>query len=77
MANSNTEHSRKLRNKTANEYNRKLREQGLIKTYSMQLSPELGQEFNEVLKRFGSTKKEAVRALCDFVYSHQGKQNER
>lgn len=70
MANALTEHSKKLRAKTASEHNKRLREAGLVKVISMQLPTELATEFDAILKELGKSRTEAVKALCEFYRSH-------
>lgn len=65
MANSNTEHSRKLRQKTANEYNKRMLAEGKIKQINLRLSAELADEFNALLKQLGETKPKAIKAIIE------------
>lgn len=72
MANSNTEHSKKLRAKTAAAHMKKLREQGLIKQISLSLPTELAVEFDAILAELGENRVTGIRALCAFYRQHQG-----
>lgn len=65
MANSNTEHSRKLRQKTANEYTKRMLKEGKIKQVNLRLSAELADEFNALLKQLGENKPKAIKAIIE------------
>lgn len=65
MANSNTEHSKKLRAKTASEYNKRLLREGKIKQITLRLHPETAERFNAILSEIGGTKNESVKRLCE------------
>lgn len=65
MANSNTEHSRKLRPKTASEYNKRMLKEGKIKQVNLRLSAELADEFNALLKQLGENKPKAIKAIIE------------
>lgn len=70
MANAMTEHSKKLRAKTANERNKRLLAEGKIKQFSVRLDTELADEFNAILDEIGGTKAHAIKVLCE-VYRKQ------
>lgn len=65
MANSNTEHSKQLRAKTAAEWKRKQRELGLSKQFSVNLETALYNELNAILTEIGGTKAQALKTLCE------------
>ncbi|MCK3658535.1 hypothetical protein A4G18_07375 [Pasteurellaceae bacterium Pebbles2] len=71
MANSNTEHSKKLRAKHAAEYNKRMVAEGKIKPISLRLPAEISDEFVAILAEFGETRPKAVAALCEFVRQHR------
>ncbi|STO64780.1 Uncharacterised protein [Haemophilus parahaemolyticus] len=70
MANAQTEHSKALRAKTANERNKRLREAGLVKAITLQLPTETAEEFNAILKELGNSRTESVKTLCEFYRLH-------
>ncbi|CAM2909686.1 hypothetical protein N5918_10095 [Glaesserella parasuis] len=65
MANSMTEHSRKLRSKTANEYNKRMLAEGKVKQFSVRMETPIADEFASVLAEIGGTKAEAIKKLCE------------
>jgi hypothetical protein len=65
MANSMTEHSKKLRAKTANEYNKRMLKEGKIKQISLRLTPELADEFNALLAQLGESKAKGIQAIVE------------
>ena len=69
MANSMTEHSRKLRSKTANEYNKRLLAEGKVKQFSVRMETEIADEFNAILTEIGGTKAQAIKRLCEIYRS--------
>lgn len=69
MANANTEHSRKLRSKTATEYNRQKIEAGEIRVISLKLKTELLDEFDELCSMLGLSRP----ALLSFLIDHYNK----
>lgn len=71
MANSNTEHSKALRAKTAAEWNKKQKELGLRKTVAFNLTTETANELNAILAELGGKKAEAIAKLCAFYRQHQ------
>lgn len=70
MANSNTEHSRKLRAKTAQAHVRKLLESGTVKQFTVRLPTETANELNAILAEIGGTKPQAIKILCE-IYRKQ------
>lgn len=66
MANSNTEHSRKLRAKTAQEWNRKQIELGNIKIIRLQLNKEVAELFENFCQEKELSRPKALKALLDF-----------
>lgn len=65
MANALTEHSRKLRAKTANEYNKRMLAEGKMKQFSVRMETAIADEFSLVLAEIGGTKAQAIKKLCD------------
>ncbi|MFK5040767.1 hypothetical protein ACI3P4_07500 [Glaesserella parasuis] len=71
MANSMTEHSRKLRSKTANEYNKRMLAEGKVKQFSVRMETPVADEFVAILAEIGGTKAEAIKKLCEIYRQHQ------
>ncbi|KDB45394.1 hypothetical protein KZ386_10800 [Glaesserella parasuis] len=71
MANSMTEHSRKLRSKTANEYNKRMLAEGKVKQFSVRMETPIADEFVAILAEIGGTKAEAIKKLCEIYRQHQ------
>lgn len=71
MANSQTEHSKALRRKTAAAHTKKLRAEGKIKQISLSLPTELAGEFDAVLAELGKNRVEGIKALCEFYRQHK------
>lgn len=65
MANSQTEHSKRLRAKTANEYNKRQMAEGKFKQFTVRLDAELANEFNALLATLAESKPKAIKALCE------------
>ncbi|NBI43934.1 hypothetical protein GVX76_10780 [[Haemophilus] felis] len=65
MANAMTEHSRKLRAKTANEYNKRMLAEGKVKQFSVRMETAIADEFTDVLNEIGGTKAQAIKKLCE------------
>lgn len=65
MANSYTEHSKKLRAKTAAEYNRHMLAKGKVKQFSVRMETSIADELNAVLAEIGGTKANAIKRLCE------------
>ncbi len=70
MANSNTEHSKKLRAKTAAEWQKKQLEEGKIKRLGMTLPTEIAEAFNSVSEKMALSKPQTLKALIDFYNQH-------
>lgn len=66
MANSNTEHSKKLRAKTAAEHNRKMSASGKVRPITLRLESSVADEFDAVLAELGATRPAGIKALCEF-----------
>lgn len=71
MANSKTDHSKKLRAKTAAEFNKRMLETGKMKQISLKLNSELADEFDAVLAELGESRPQAIKALCEFYRTHK------
>ncbi|WKT00857.1 hypothetical protein NYR30_06170 [Gallibacterium salpingitidis] len=71
MANSNTEHSKKLRSKTASEYNKKALEEGRIKAISLRLDAVLAAEFDAVLSELADTRPAGIKKLCEIYRQYK------
>lgn len=71
MANAQTEHSRKLRAKTASEWTQKQISEGKIKQVKMNLSAELTDEFDALVAEQGTSRPKTLKMLIDFYRSHQ------
>ena len=63
--NSQTEHSKKLRMKTAHEHDKRLREQGLIKNINLRLPIELFNEFENLSQELGVNRVQCLRILLE------------
>ncbi|MDY4279755.1 MAG: hypothetical protein SOX56_01505 [[Pasteurella] mairii] len=71
MANSNTEHSKKLRLKTSAEWNKKQIADGKIRQISLKLETELANEFDAILSELGNNRSQGIKALCEFYRQYQ------
>lgn len=71
MANSNTEHSRKLRVKTAQAHVKKLLESGTVKQFTVRLPTETADELNAILAEIGGTKTQAIKTLCEMYHNQK------
>ena len=71
MANSNTEHSKKLRSKTAAEWQKKQIAEGKIKRLAMTLPTEIADGFNEVAEQLGLSKPQTLKHLIDHFKASQ------
>lgn len=71
MSNSNTEHSKQLRAKTAAEWRRKQKEEGGKKQISMLADAEEAEEFKALCEQMGLSKPKALKALIDFYKNNQ------
>lgn len=65
MANSQTEHSKKLRAQTAKEYNKRMLAEGKYKQFTTRLDAETFEAFNALLAQMGESKPKAIRKLCE------------
>ncbi|MFC0973973.1 hypothetical protein ACFGY8_04260 [Pasteurella multocida] len=65
MANSNTEHSKKLRAKNAAEYNKKVLASGQAKRILMQLPADVANAFDSIAAELGVSRPECLRILCE------------
>lgn len=70
MANSNTEHSKKLRAKTASEWAKKQMNEGHIRQIAMKINAELADEFDELCAKMDSSRPQTLKALIDFYNQH-------
>lgn len=71
MANANTEHSKKLRAKTAAARNKALIAQGVIKQISLTLPTEELAEFEGLAKELGLSRPRLLKKLIEFYKEHQ------
>lgn len=67
--NSQTEHSKQLRMKTAHEHDKRLREQGLIKNINLRLPIDLFYEFDALAKELGVNRVQCLRILLEQYHS--------
>ncbi|MGX3067687.1 hypothetical protein [Ursidibacter arcticus] len=65
MANSNTEHSKKLRAKTAMEWQKKQLAEGNVKRLSLQLSKEVAELFDEVAQELGLSRPQTLKTVLE------------
>ncbi|QQF85669.1 hypothetical protein [Histophilus somni] len=73
MANSNTEHSKKLRAQTAKERNQRLKAEGKVRQISMLINSELADQFDVIAKEQGKSRPEVLKMLIELY--QQKKQN--
>lgn len=71
MANSNTEHSKALRAKTAQEWQCKQREEGKKKQISMLVETEIADAFTQVSQALGLSKPQTLKRLIEFYQNNQ------
>ncbi|MGX2974975.1 hypothetical protein ACWIUH_07090 [Ursidibacter arcticus] len=71
MAYAKTEHSRKLRIKTANAWNKKQLEEGKIKRMTLQFSTEDAERFDAVAKELGLSRPQTIMALCELYLQNR------
>lgn len=71
MSNSMTEHSKKLRAKTAAAANKKALEEGRVRQIVLRMNTPDADEFDAVLAEFGGSRPQAIKALCAFYRQHQ------
>ncbi|QQF76669.1 hypothetical protein JFL52_07510 [Histophilus somni] len=72
MAYAKTEHSRKLRIKTANEWNKKRLEAGIVKRITMQFATEDANELDAIAQELGLSRPQAIKKLCE-IYRESNK----
>lgn len=70
MSNSMTEHSKKLRAKTAAEWTQKQLEQGTVRRVLIQFKAEDADELDAIAKELGLSRPQAIKRLCE-VYRRQ------
>lgn len=70
MAYAKTEHSRQLRIKTANAWNKKQLEEGKVKRMTLQFSADDADELDAIAKELGLSRPQAIKRLCE-VYRRQ------
>lgn len=73
MANSMTEHSKKLRAKTASAHTKKALEDGKIRRILLQMPTELADEFDAILAELGNSRPQGVKALCEIYRTYKNK----
>ncbi|HBP31096.1 MAG TPA: hypothetical protein DD666_17005 [Advenella kashmirensis] len=73
MANSNTEHSRKLRAKTATESAKRLIAAGIIKKITFRLNTDLANEFDAIAHERGLSRPATLQMLCDMYRQQNAK----
>ncbi|MDG6881013.1 Uncharacterised protein [Phocoenobacter uteri] len=66
MTNSTTEHSKKLRAKTAKEHNKKQLEAGIVKRLGLVVPTETLTLFDEIASESGLSRPKALQMLCEF-----------
>ncbi|MDD7425651.1 MAG: ribbon-helix-helix protein, CopG family [[Actinobacillus] rossii] len=65
MANANTDHSRKLRAKTANEWVRKQLESGELKQINLRLPKETAEMFDSLCEKLELSRTQALKILIE------------
>lgn len=65
MANAMTEHSKKLRARTANERNKRLLEQGLVARIGVQVPKKTAEQFDEIAEKLGLSRPKAFEVMCE------------
>lgn len=60
-----TEHSRKLRAKTALEHTKKSLAEGKTRQMLIRMDAALADEFDEILSELGHSRPEGIKALCE------------
>ncbi|AEC18414.1 hypothetical protein [Gallibacterium anatis] len=65
MANSMTEHSRRVRAETARRLNDKAIAEGRARRILMQLPAEVADEFDAICAEMGVSRPQALKALCE------------
>ncbi|MFZ7143501.1 hypothetical protein ACLSY0_01900 [Avibacterium avium] len=64
MANAMTEHSKKLRAKTAAEWNKRQREAGLVVKVGFVLPKETADQLAEIAEKLGVSRTKAISIMC-------------
>ena len=65
MANSNTEHSKKLRAATAAAYNKRMIEEGKVKVVQLRIKTELVEQWDNVAKELNLSRPESIRYFLE------------
>lgn len=73
MANSNTEHSKKLRNQTSMARVKRLLESGVEKQFGVRMATAEVDRLNAILAEIGGTKAQALKVLCDIYEAYKAK----
>lgn len=73
MANAMTEHSKKLRAKTAAEHTKKAIAEGRMRQILVRMETAVADEFDAILAEFGGSRPQAIKALCAFYREHSKK----
>lgn len=71
MSNSNTEHSKKLRAKTALEHTKRSLAEGKTRQILIRMETAVADEFDAILQELGGSRPQAIKALCEFYRQHQ------
>lgn len=70
MANATTEHSRKLKVKHAQAWNKKMQEEGKVQRIGLQMATEIAQEFDAICAELGLSRPQTIKALCELYRTH-------
>ncbi|MEE3608244.1 hypothetical protein [Avibacterium paragallinarum] len=73
MANAMTEHSKKLRAKTAAAHTQKALEEGKVRRILLQMPTDLANEFDEILAELGNSRPQGIKALCEIYRTYKNK----
>ena len=68
MANSNTEHSKELRRKTAAAHAKKQMELGLMKQITMRAATPIIDDFDAIAAELGLSRPKTLEILCQLYY---------
>ncbi|MBE2898395.1 hypothetical protein HPC37_06140 [Pasteurellaceae bacterium 20609_3] len=71
MANAQTEHSKKLRAKTAAAHNKALLASGKVKRILLQLDANVAAEFDAIVSELNVSRPQALKALCELYRQQQ------
>lgn len=71
MANAQTEHSKKLRAKTAAEWSKKQLAEGHIKRMTLQLPSEVADLFDEIATALQLSRPQTLKAVLAFYQEHK------